>query len=246
MVQQLAVVMALWGGVLLLTLWGDRSEPRAGSLQMGPWMAAYLVLFFAPLFTSIALRGGAVLFWHESIIAGIAMTGLLEITRWVGRRRLRRTGPALQSYREAHRPWISVLIALISIVLPIALLMPYWSFVSYETDGGSIFGLPYWGPPLGLTIPEAAFLPAMLLCCLALCRSAILGLPVAAGLCRGVRQAAPYAAALLTLLYLASSVATSSANVEATRQMEVALTDPLAVMEAGNYQRFADLGTTLR
>jgi hypothetical protein len=42
--------------------------------------------------------------------------------------------------------------------------------------------------------------------------------------------------ALLTLFYLASSVATSRANAEATRQMERALTDPLAAMEATNHE----------
>ena len=56
------------------------------------------------------------------------------------------------------------------------------------------------------------------------------GLSVVAGLRSGVRQAAPCAAALLTLLYLASSAPTSHANVEATRQLEFALGNPLAAL----------------
>jgi hypothetical protein len=121
------------------------------------------------------------------------------------------------------------------------LLMPSVSFVSSMTQGGSIYGLPGWGPPLVLTFPEAAFLPAMLLGCLALCRAAVLGLPVAAGLGRGVRQAAPYAATLLVLLFLASSIAASRANVEATRQMELAVTDPLGAMEGTDDRQLVEL-----
>jgi hypothetical protein len=104
--------------------------------------------------------------------------------------------------------------------------------VSHETVGGSVFGLPWWGPPLGFTFPDLAFLPALLLCWVALCWGAGLGLPPATSLSRGVRQAAPYAVALLTLLYLGSAILASNANVQATRQMEATLTDELAVMEA--------------
>jgi hypothetical protein len=236
LVLQMAVILALWGGVLLLTLQVDRKKWGAGPLPLVPWAAAHVVLFFAPIVTSITLQGTAIHSWQESAVAGIVMTALLGIARWVGTGRQRRTGPALPPHLEAQTPSSSALIALISIALPIALLVPYWSFVSHATMGGSIFGLSWWGPPLGLTIPEVAFLPAMLLCCLGLCWGAVLGLPVVAGLCRGVRQAAPYAVALLSLLYLVSSVSTSSANAEATRQMELALTDQLAAMETANWR----------
>lgn len=247
LVQQLAVVLALWGGVLLLALLVERegagaSPPTtqvwftAGPLQVGPWTAACLVLLFAPIVTSIALTGEAFRFWPESAVVGMIMTGLLAAARWVGRLRRRRAGPAVPIPGEAQTPWITPLNALISIVLPQGILLPCCAFISHMTAGGSIFGLPGWGPPLGLTFPELAFLPGMLLGCLALCRSAALGLPVAAGLCRGVRQTAPYAAALLTLLYLATAVPASRANVEAVHQMEQGLSDGLAALEAANYR----------
>lgn len=234
LVQQIAVILALWGGILLLTLHLDRQTWGAGPLPLVPWAAAHVVLFCAPMVTSLALRGGAIAFWQENAVAGIVMSALLGIARLVRTCRQRRTGPALPPHLVTPTPSTSALIALISIALPIALLMPSWSFVTLETLGGSIFGLPGWGPPLGVILPEVAFLPAMLLCCLALCWGAVLGLPVVAGLCRGLRQAAPYAVALLSLLYLASSVSTCSANAEATRQMELALTDQLAAMETAN------------
>jgi hypothetical protein len=112
------------------------------------------------------------------------------------------------------------------------LVLPCCSMVSYVTMGGSILGLGYWGLPIGLSYPELAYLPAMFLCCLVLCRAAARGLPVVVGLCRGVRQVAPYAVAFLTLFYIAAALPTSSANVAATHQIEQSLTDELGALEA--------------
>jgi hypothetical protein len=232
LLQQLAALLALWAGVRLLALGVDRKSLGAGSPRVGPWIAVQAALLCAPVLVSFASQRGAPPHWQEYAIAGTSMTATLGVCRRQGLCRQRRNGHAPPARPEAQSRWVFGSMALFSLVPSIPLLILYLGIVSHETDGGSSFGLLWWGPPLGFIFPEVIFLPALTLCWLALCWGAGLGLTVGASFCRGVRQVAPYLVALLVMCYLGSSVPAANANAEAALQIELTLTDELAAMEA--------------
>jgi hypothetical protein len=244
LLEQMVVLLCLWGGLALLGRLLDRKEEGAvvacsarwlkvGPLSIGPWTVVYLVLFVAPIVVSMLVFGVEIDSWIDlwPFVPGVFLTGLLDLARYVGKCRQLRAASSLCSCDERQACRGPALMALAIATVPMTLVVPVCILISPVIN---VFGLSEPYQALGQIgfASALALIPAMLLAYLALCRAALLGLPPLIGTCRGVRQAAPYAVAFLMLLFIAAAGPTDRADRTITQQIEQSLVDELGALEA--------------
>src|SRR5262249_11024785 len=147
---QMLAILALWGGLVLLSILVDRGRRehaptdgrvwfKIGRLPVGPWTAAYLALLCAPMVTSMLLPNGQIDLWPLTGTAGLFMAALLSAARYLGKRRRRRTGPPLAFHNEQAPGWGPALVASVSVALPMALLVPGCLTLSNSLIPGTIY-----------------------------------------------------------------------------------------------------------
>lgn len=218
LLRQIGVLLLLWAAVLLLARAGGRGREARPARRI--WLAVYSALFLAPCLLAAPFGSIPLLVAGQGI--GLSLVGAVALARWIGRRRSGRPGdPEGDPSDGKEYAWQPALVGLVAVVPSTVFLYLGWEAIRRGLGWASaiepfrqLYGLVgvQTTPGLEVALPAVVVLPAALLAFLVLCRVAALELPLVAGLARGVRRVAPYAAALLALLYLGSLVPTVAAD----------------------------------
>jgi hypothetical protein len=135
-----------------------------------------------------------------SMALGVTLSGLLWLSRRAGR-------PDDRPWRRPR--WKPAVVAAIALLPALLFALPFHDriLVDMDTLRETLQGAADFAPMRSVLL-LLALLPALSLIFLQLCRVAALGQSLRAGMTRGLRQTAPWAAAFLLAVYIAALVPT--------------------------------------
>jgi hypothetical protein len=220
LLRQIAALLALWGAAALLALLRDPEREDRSRLDSEVWIGISLALMMTP-FLLVAPMGSIPLLW-VSLVAGLALIGLLALAQLAGR-------------RGSSADWRPVTVAIITLFpSTLWLCMARYGVLRDGTFITRVFGIMLYTEASGSftsALQALILLPAALLPFLVLCRVAALRLPLRTGWVQGVLQTATYAIGLLALAYAGALIPAVAADRAAESQLNLMLTDPLRVLQ---------------